>query len=111
MKTRICSAAILALVGICPLAMGTALAHADAGDDFVGMLKSWGYPVTDKTQKTLIGMGNAICEDLRGGTSKADEATLLFKNAPAATGSMSQAQARNFVTVAQRNLCPDTLST
>jgi hypothetical protein len=111
MKTRIGSAAVLAVVGICPLAIGTAQAHADAESDFVSMLKKWGYTVTEKNTKTLVGMGNAICEDLHAGTSKDDEATLLHQNAPAATGSLSQAQARNFVTVAQRNLCPDTLST
>jgi hypothetical protein len=110
MKTRIVSAAVAALLGIGPLTMGTALAHADAESDFVSMLKKWGYTVTDKNTKTLVGMGNAICEDLHSGTSKDDEATLLYKNAPAATGSLSAAQARNFVTVAQKNLCPDTLS-
>ena len=98
------SAALLALVGIGPVAIGIPSAHA--GDrEYLAMLKSWGYPVNDKTTDSLVTIGHALCTDLLAGTGKDDEAEALRKQAP----DLSFAKARNMVTVAQRTLCPETL--
>lgn len=67
------------------------LAHADEDDDFLAALRAAGVSVDDP--QDMIGAGHLICQDLRNGTSPADE--------PATWTSYTLREARAMVVAAQ----------
>lgn len=104
MKTILLIPTALLLIGAAIAAAPSA--HADPQQDYLDMLRStYGFNVTDSNRHTLLAAGNAICGDLRAGTSPETEIRAIFRSVPNAT----EKQAGNLVSAAQFKLCPDTI--
>jgi hypothetical protein len=85
------------------LAVATAApAAADADQDYLDMLHNT-YDMPNATGE-MVKLGHAICADLRGGASAADEAAALYRAVP----KISEKAAGEVVSAAQIKLCPDT---
>lgn len=79
------------------------LAHADPGDDFLAATHAYGIDLTallGVSPQDAVGLGQAICDDLRLGKSPATVAQELYMKLPKITDK----QSGNLVSAAQYTL-------
>ena len=83
--------------------IGTPVATADPSQDYLDALSNTpGFTVSGFTGPLLLGAGNTICTDLRGGMTPQDSANKMMFY-PGATNVTIKAM----VATAQQTLCPD----
>jgi hypothetical protein len=101
-NVRVFSAALLvfASLGIASTG-GVGTAHAAGERDYLILLNRYGFDVsTPESQQLTLKLGHAICDDLRSGATPQQKAETAFR-----LGAASSV----IVSIAQQELCPDTL--
>lgn len=95
-RAALAAVAALGLVGAL-LGMTVAVARAD-DQGYIADLRAHDAPVLPGLEKSWIGEGHRMCNEMRAGVSRADVAAEVTQTDPAM-----------FMDVLQHQLCPDTL--
>jgi hypothetical protein len=92
-----------ALCGIGSANASTGNPNSAAVAKYFEMLSVYDFSVTDENRQLYLTMGNAICGDLRAGTTPDEESKAIFRILPR----LDEKDSGELVEAAHIGLCPD----